>query len=59
VRKTGGSDDRPRKDRRSEQIDATDQQIDRLVYELHGLIEEKMNIVEEGTALKLPNSALY
>jgi len=31
------------------QIDATDRQIDRLVYELYGLTEEEIKIVEEGT----------
>jgi hypothetical protein len=31
------------------QIDATDGQIDRLVYELYGLSEEEIRIVEEGT----------
>lgn len=31
------------------QIDATDAQIDRLVYELYGLTEEEIGIVEEGT----------
>jgi len=30
------------------QIDATDQQIDRLVYELYGLTEEEIKIVEQG-----------
>ncbi|MBM4056322.1 MAG: hypothetical protein FJ264_16955 [Planctomycetes bacterium] len=30
------------------QIDATDRQIDRLVYELYGLTEEEIKIVEEG-----------
>ncbi len=34
-----------------QQIDAPDRQIDWLVYELYRLIEEKINIVEEGTAL--------
>ena len=29
-------------------IDATDRQIDRLVYELYGLTEEEIRIVEEG-----------
>ncbi len=29
------------------QIDATDRQIDRLVYELYGLTEEEIGIVEE------------
>jgi hypothetical protein len=32
------------------QIDAADRQIDRLVYELYGLTEEEIGIVEEGTA---------
>ena len=31
------------------QIDATDQQIDQLVYELYGLTEEETKIVEEGS----------
>ena len=31
------------------QIDATDQQIDALVYELHGLTEQEIKIVEERT----------
>ena len=31
------------------QIDATDRQIDRLVYELYGLTKEEINIVEEGS----------
>ncbi|HEY4688806.1 MAG TPA: hypothetical protein VIK33_05805, partial [Anaerolineae bacterium] len=30
------------------QIDATDQQIDRLVYNLYGLSDEEIRIVEEG-----------
>jgi hypothetical protein len=30
------------------QIDATDRQIDRLVYELYGLTEEEVRIVEGG-----------
>jgi hypothetical protein len=30
------------------QIDATDRQIDRLVYELYGLTEEEIKTVEEG-----------
>ena len=30
------------------QIDAMDRQIDRLVYELYGLTEEEIGIVEEG-----------
>jgi len=32
------------------QIVATDRQIDRLVYELYGLTEEEIRIVEEGSA---------
>jgi hypothetical protein len=32
------------------QIDCTDRQIDRLVYELYGLTEEKIGIVEEGAS---------
>lgn len=31
---------------RLSQIDVTDQQIDKLVYELYGLIDEEINIVE-------------
>ena len=31
------------------QIDATDNQIDRLVYELYDLTDEEIKIVEEGT----------
>ena len=31
------------------QIDATDHQIDKLVYELYGLTDEKIEIVEEST----------
>ena len=31
------------------QIDATDGQIDRLVYELYGLTEDEIRIVEEAT----------
>ena len=31
-------------------IDATDREIDRLVYELYGLTEEEISIVEEATA---------
>jgi hypothetical protein len=31
------------------QIDATDGQIDRLVYELYGLTDEEIKIVEEQT----------
>ena len=32
------------------QIDATDRHIDRLVYELYGLTDEEIAIVEEATA---------
>ncbi|MCR4291286.1 MAG: hypothetical protein NUV76_00250, partial [Candidatus Kuenenia sp.] len=32
------------------QIDATDRQIDQLVYELYGLTAEEIKIVEEGLA---------
>ena len=32
------------------QIEATDRQIDRLVYELYGLRDEEVGIVEEATA---------
>ena len=31
------------------QIDATDKEIDRLVYELYGLTDEEIRIVEEAT----------
>jgi len=31
------------------QIDATDKQIDRLVYELYGLTDKEIRIVEEAT----------
>jgi hypothetical protein len=31
------------------QISATDHQIDRLVYELYGLTEDEISIVEEAT----------
>jgi len=32
------------------QIEATDRQIDRLVYELYGLTDEEIGIVEGATA---------
>ena len=32
------------------QIDATDRQIDQLVYQLYGLTDEEIKIVEEATA---------
>ena len=38
------------KTRIQRQIDATDQQIDSLVYELYRLTKEEIRIVEEGTA---------
>jgi len=31
------------------QIDATDRQIDKLVYELYGLTDEEIKIIEEAT----------
>ena len=31
------------------QIDATDRQIDQFVYELYGLTEEEIKVVEEAT----------
>lgn len=34
------------------QIDATDRQIDLLVYELYGLTDEEIRIVEEATATR-------
>jgi hypothetical protein len=36
--------------RSQRQIGATDRQIDRLVYELYGLTEEEIGIVEEGAS---------
>jgi hypothetical protein len=33
-------------------IDATDRQIDRLVYDLYGLTEEEIRIVEEASVAK-------
>jgi type I restriction-modification system DNA methylase subunit len=36
------------KQRIQRQIDATDKQIDKLVYELYGLTEDEINIVEDG-----------
>ena len=32
------------------EIDKTDKEIDLMVYELYGLTEEEINIVEESTA---------
>ncbi|MBI3596709.1 MAG: hypothetical protein HY203_06110 [Nitrospirae bacterium] len=37
------------KTRLQRQIDATDKEIDQLVYELYGLTEEEIGIVEEAT----------
>jgi len=37
------------KTRLQRQIDATEQQIDQLVYELYGLTEDEIQIVEVGT----------
>jgi ClpP class serine protease len=37
------------KTRLQRQIDATDRQIDQLVYELYGLTEEEIKVVEEAT----------
>jgi hypothetical protein len=37
------------KTRLQRQIDATDQQIDQLVYELYGLTEKEIKVVEETT----------
>jgi spore coat polysaccharide biosynthesis predicted glycosyltransferase SpsG len=34
------------------QIDATDPRIDRLVYDLYGLTEEEIKLVEEATATR-------
>ena len=34
----------------SRQIEATDREIERLVYELYGLSDEEIHIVEEATA---------
>ena len=33
------------------QIDATDRQIDQLVYELYDLTDEEIGIIEKGTAV--------
>lgn len=38
-----------KKTRGPRQIEATDREIDRLVYELYGLSEEEVGIVEEAT----------
>ena len=39
-----------RKTRLQREIEATDRQIDQLVYELYGLTEEEIKIVEEAIA---------
>jgi len=39
----------PDKELYQRQIEATDRQIDRLVYELYGLTEEEIEIVEDAT----------
>jgi hypothetical protein len=36
-----------------QQINVTDQQIDRLVYELYGLTDEEIKTVEEQTSLSI------
>ena len=38
-----------RKTRFQREIEAADRQIDQLVYELYGLTEEEIKLVEEGT----------
>jgi len=38
------------KTRLEREIEATDRQIDQLVYELYGLTEEEIKIVEEAVA---------
>jgi hypothetical protein len=38
------------KDLIQRQIDATDRQIDQLVYELYGLTDKEIKIVEDATA---------
>jgi hypothetical protein len=39
----------PDKEALQRRIDATDRQIDRLVYELYGLTDDEIKIVEEAT----------
>ena len=46
IRTARAPDDKTRLQR---QIDATDRQIDQLVYELYGLTEEEIKVVEEAT----------
>jgi hypothetical protein len=41
----------PKKGGAQRDIEATDGEIDRLVYELYGLTEEEIAIVEEATGL--------
>ena len=38
-----------RREQIQREIDATDRQIDRLVYQLYGLSEEEILVVEEAT----------
>jgi hypothetical protein len=38
-----------RREQLEREIDATDRQIDRLVYELYGLTQEEIPIVEDAT----------
>lgn len=38
------------------QIEATDQQIDRLVYELYGLTEDEIRIVEGASSPSAPSA---
>jgi hypothetical protein len=40
----------PTNEARARQIEATDQEVDRLVYELYGLTDDEIRIVEEATA---------
>jgi hypothetical protein len=43
------------KTRIQRQIDATDKQIDKLVYDLYGLTEEEIKIVEKSSDNKSEN----
>jgi hypothetical protein len=38
-----------RREQIQREIEATDRQIDQLVYQLYGLTDEEIRIVEEGT----------
>jgi hypothetical protein len=38
-----------RREQLQREIDATDQQIDQLVYQLYGLTDDEIKIVEEAT----------